>query len=90
MDSKNKQLEQQNERILERDINGTKADVSDKTELIRQTELKTTQLIGRIDGLETSLREKDQELDRAKVGYCSGQIWKSRKINLGRNFKFCE
>ncbi|CAP37965.1 Protein CBG21068 [Caenorhabditis briggsae] len=42
LDSKNKQLEQKDERIavLERDLSSAKADVSDKTELIRQTEIK--------------------------------------------------
>ncbi|CAI5449760.1 unnamed protein product [Caenorhabditis angaria] len=87
LDSKNKQLEQQNERIqqLERDINGTKADVSDKTELIRQTELKTTQLIGRIDGLETSLREKDQELDRAKIRLLKRQRLQEHIDQIRRN-----
>ncbi|EFO90406.1 CRE-ELKS-1 protein [Caenorhabditis remanei] len=69
LDSKNKQLEQKDERIgvLERELSGAKADTSDKTELIRQTEIKTSQLIGRIDGLENTVREKEQELDRAKI-----------------------
>ncbi|CAP37964.2 Protein CBR-ELKS-1 [Caenorhabditis briggsae] len=69
LDSKNKQLEQKDERIavLERDLSSAKADVSDKTELIRQTEIKTSQLIGRIDSLENTVREKEQDLDRAKI-----------------------
>lgn len=69
LDSKNKQLEQKDERIgvLERDISSSKADVSDKTELIRQTEIKSSQLVGRIDSLENTIREKEQELDRAKI-----------------------
>ncbi|EGT50599.1 hypothetical protein CAEBREN_14476 [Caenorhabditis brenneri] len=69
LDSKNKQLEQKDERItaLERELSGSKADVSDKSELLRQTEIKTNQLVGRIDGLENQLREKDAELDRAKI-----------------------
>ncbi|CAB3405878.1 unnamed protein product [Caenorhabditis bovis] len=69
LDSKNKQLEQKDERIasLERDLSSMKADVADKTELIRQTEIKCTQLVGRVDALETTVREKEQELDRAKI-----------------------
>ncbi|PIC36928.1 hypothetical protein B9Z55_015742 [Caenorhabditis nigoni] len=69
LDSKNKQLEQKDERIvvLERELSGSKADVSDKAELIRQTEIKTSQLIGRIDSLENTVREKEQDLDRAKI-----------------------
>uniref|UniRef100_A0A1I7UHA3 CEP209_CC5 domain-containing protein n=1 Tax=Caenorhabditis tropicalis TaxID=1561998 RepID=A0A1I7UHA3_9PELO len=69
LDSKNKQLEAKDERItvLERELSGARGDVADKTELIRQTEMKSSQLIGRIDALETTVREKEQELDRAKI-----------------------
>ncbi|VDN35964.1 unnamed protein product [Cylicostephanus goldi] len=52
-------MEQRDQRIerLEKDLANAKGEVSEKHE----------QMMGRIDGLETSLRDKEAELDKAKI-----------------------
>ena len=62
-------MQQKEQRIdrLEKELSGSRGDVHDKTEQQRMGEIKIQQLQGRIDHLETTLREKEADLDKAKV-----------------------
>uniref|UniRef100_A0A1I7XDR5 ELKS/RAB6-interacting/CAST family member 2 n=1 Tax=Heterorhabditis bacteriophora TaxID=37862 RepID=A0A1I7XDR5_HETBA len=69
LEGKNQQMEQRDARIerLEKELGNLKADGAEKMEQVRQAEIRMSQMMGRIDGLETGLRDKEQELDKAKV-----------------------
>ncbi|KIH54311.1 hypothetical protein ANCDUO_15544 [Ancylostoma duodenale] len=69
LEGKNQQMEQRDQRIerLEKDLASAKGEVSEKNEQIQQSDHRISQMMGRIDGLETSLRDKEAELDKAKL-----------------------
>ncbi|PIO63691.1 hypothetical protein TELCIR_14702, partial [Teladorsagia circumcincta] len=69
LEGKNQQMEQRDQRIerLEKELASAKGEVSERNEQIQQSDHRTSQLMGRIDGLETSLRDKEAELDKAKI-----------------------
>ncbi|CAI4227533.1 unnamed protein product [Auanema sp. JU1783] len=69
LELKNEQMTQREARIdkLEKDLVNSKNDTQDKTEQMRQSDLKMSQLVGRVEALEANLREKEQELDKAKI-----------------------
>ncbi|VDO78248.1 unnamed protein product, partial [Haemonchus placei] len=68
LEGKNQQMEQRDQRIerLEKELAAAKGEVIEKNEQIQQSDHRTSQMMGRIDGLETSLRDKEAELDKAK------------------------
>ncbi|WKY05970.1 hypothetical protein Q1695_006292 [Nippostrongylus brasiliensis] len=69
LEGKNQQMEQRDQRIerLEKELASAKAEVSERNEQIQQSDHRTSQMMGRIDGLETTLRDKEAELDKAKI-----------------------
>ncbi|CAJ0564829.1 unnamed protein product, partial [Mesorhabditis spiculigera] len=68
LEAKNQAVEQREATItrLEKELRESRHEALDRLENVRQTELRMTQVVGRLDGLENTLREKDAEIDRMK------------------------
>ncbi|MFH4975057.1 hypothetical protein AB6A40_001766 [Gnathostoma spinigerum] len=68
LESKNGQLEQKSIIIerLESEVTRAKSQITDLQETNKSSEQRTSQLVARLDGLETLLREKESELEKTK------------------------
>ncbi|CAJ0951230.1 unnamed protein product, partial [Mesorhabditis belari] len=92
LEAKHQMVEQRDGQILrlEKDLRDCRNEGADRLENVRQTELRMTQVVGRLDGLENTLRDKDNEIDRMKQRLMSHPDVIKEKELMGRIEKLME